>query len=402
LATSRPWLRPAPSPTPPRTLWDGTDFGDNIRAALPDVIAQTIGDVVRENVKQERAAERRQKAKFYQSMGREFESWGNGNAYSSWLWDRYYDASPGLTANSYKLAYQAKPPSTDTENTPTSEKGDGVVTLRMNNEGERSFQRVDTGLDGLEYKDNEVQLSLKQIDMLPQAAGENPRAILRTFSNNQQLIEIIGGNFDEVFFPEDLFGLKTSVSADAPPDYAEVTLVDHLETSASPVSHPNLFWSMVPVIGSAWEAIANFQEGDFGWAAFNAAMAVSDAFLVKGIAVGIGRGGLKMSSHSWTSMREWMRETGHIKKLPNGKFEIGHHSLIPQGGWGKYVPDFIKNQPWNIKSLNAEIHKLVHGKKVPGMNELEKFWYGTPDWFKGAILSVPGHPAEKILDDESR
>lgn len=35
----------------------------------------------------------------------------------------------------------------------------------------------------------------------------------------------------------------------------------------------------------------------------------------------------------------------------------GHHWAIPQNGWGKNVPDRIKNQPWNIKPMpSAEVH----------------------------------------------
>jgi hypothetical protein len=46
------------------------------------------------------------------------------------------------------------------------------------------------------------------------------------------------------------------------------------------IQRPNLAESFIPVIGPAWEAAADLQEGNYGAAAFNGAMAVADALPV--------------------------------------------------------------------------------------------------------------------------
>jgi hypothetical protein len=59
----------------------------------------------------------------------------------------------------------------------------------------------------------------------------------------------------------------------------------------------------------------------------------------------------------------------------------GHHWAIPQNGWGKNVPDRIKNQPWNIKPMpSAEVHgRLTNSYEgKPQFNAVERYVYGTP------------------------
>lgn len=156
-------------------------------------------------------------------------------------------------------------------------------------------------------------------------------------------------------------------------------------------NRPGLAESLIPVWGSARMAIADFEDGNYGLAAFNAAMAISDVFLVKAVATGIVRGGIRLSGHSWTSMRGWMRESGHIR--PG---EIGHHGIIPQRGWGTSVPNSIKNQPWNIRSLPEGIHVPIHQSTRqfgPRFGFVGRVWYGTPTWVPSATMSLGGRVA---------
>src|SRR5687767_5406110 len=53
-----------------------------------------------------------------------------------------------------------------------------------------------------------------------------------------------------------------------------------------PIKRPTLAQSFIPVVGPAWEAVADLQEGDYGGAAFNGAMAVADVLPVGVIAKG--------------------------------------------------------------------------------------------------------------------
>jgi hypothetical protein len=162
--------------------------------------------------------------------------------------------------------------------------------------------------------------------------------------------------------------------------------------------HPNAISSMIPVLGAAQEAIADGEDGNYIGAAGNMILAGMDA-----MGGGLLRGGLKTTgSVAWKSkpweaagMRKWLGSQGILEKGQHG-----HHWLIPQGGWGKAIPDFIKNQPWNIKGLDAVTHGRVHGPytvdgaKLPRFNDVQRIWYGTPDSAKalaaGAVARTKG------------
>jgi hypothetical protein len=73
-----------------------------------------------------------------------------------------------------------------------------------------------------------------------------------------------------------------------------------------------------------------------------------------------------------------------------------HHWFVPQSGWGKYVPDLIKNQPWNIMPMpSAEFHRAIHGLGIHPFSAAEQIWYGTPGWFKALLISTFG----RFFDD---
>ncbi|WP_197422640.1 hypothetical protein [Phenylobacterium sp. CCH12-B4] len=158
--------------------------------------------------------------------------------------------------------------------------------------------------------------------------------------------------------------------------------------------------SMIPVWGSGREALADLHDGDYVGAAGNGAMALSDVALAKGVLVALGKGAVKVGgSYAWRSkpwdeapgVRRWMGEKGYLK--PG---EHGHHGIVPQGGWGKAVPDYIKNQPWNIKGLDRVTHGRIHGRytvdgvKLPRFGLAERVWHGTPTWTKPAAVSGAG------------
>jgi hypothetical protein len=182
---------------------------------------------------------------------------------------------------------------------------------------------------------------------------------------------------------------------------------------ANSVGHPGFAESLIPVWGSGREAVADFQEGDSAGAALNGALAASDLFLADSIANGVAKGGFyvaknaaKKAPYAWREVRPWMTEQGFLKAG-----QQGHHWAIPQNGWGKAVPDWIKNQPWNIKGMpegpaGAEMHaRIRHGYKgKPQFNQVERYVYGTPTWSKVATGAAVGHPAAaaKAQSDKSR
>jgi len=173
--------------------------------------------------------------------------------------------------------------------------------------------------------------------------------------------------------------------------------------SVNSVGHPGFAESLIPVWGSGREAVADFQEGDYAGAALNGALAASDLFLAGSIAKGIAKGGVyvargaaKKAPYGWKrEVRPWMGKQGYLEKGQHG-----HHWAIPQNGWGKSVPDWVKNQPWNIKAMpegpvGAEMHGRLTGsyKGKPQFNAVERYVHGTPTWSKVGTGAAVGHPA---------
>ena len=167
------------------------------------------------------------------------------------------------------------------------------------------------------------------------------------------------------------------------------------------IPRPNLAASFVPVVGPGWEAVADLQQGNYGGAALNGALAASDLFLAGSIAKGIAKGAIyvadktanRAAPYAWRYMRDRMQEDGFIKAG-----EEGHHWAIPQNQWGKDIPEWIKNQPWNIKSLDRVTHARLRNK-IGGLSKfgaLDRLRYGTPAWAKAGAGSAAGHSVSAI------
>lgn len=159
--------------------------------------------------------------------------------------------------------------------------------------------------------------------------------------------------------------------------------------------HPSLGGSIVPALGPAREAYADYLDGNETGAAINAGLALADLTGEGVIARDLLKGGLKLSgSHTWGATRKWLGKNDVL-----GFGQHGHHGLIPQNGWGKAVPDFIKNQPFNIKGMaSPEIHGRIHGRYAgkPQFNVAQRFWEGTPRWWKAGVAEVLGTPLRAV------
>jgi hypothetical protein len=171
------------------------------------------------------------------------------------------------------------------------------------------------------------------------------------------------------------------------------------------VGHPGFAESLIPVWGSAREAIADEEDGNAAGAALNTALALSDATLVGAavhtVAKAVGKSGLKgamflvkgaagdsAKATAWKSVRKKMGEHGLLEK-----YQHGHHWLIPHR-WEE-VTESLRNHPFNIKGMpSAEVHGRVHGKYAgkPKFGLLGHYWHGTPHWSKAVTGSAVGHP----------
>lgn len=172
------------------------------------------------------------------------------------------------------------------------------------------------------------------------------------------------------------------------------------DTALPDVGHPGIAESMIPVWGSGREALADLHDGHYVGAAGNGAIAASDVFLLKALAGGLLKGGLRLSGNfAWRSarweqdgMRKWLGNQGFLKPGQHG-----HHWLFEQKS---RVPDWLKNQPPFINGMaDAVEHGRIHGPytvngtRLPRFNAVERAWRGPPDWFKALNISVPGHAA---------
>ena len=205
-----------------------------------------------------------------------------------------------------------------------------------------------------------------------------------------------GEQYDEMIRRERLKRERAEAAAPKPP--------------ANSVGHPGLAESLIPVWGSGREAVADFQEGDFAGAALNGALAVSDLFLAGSVVKGVGKGAFYVAKNAAKNPYDWDRYVRPWLGKERGMLapkQHGHHWAIPQKGWGKKVPDSIKNQPWNIKPMpSAEVHgRLTNSYKgKPQFNAVERYAYGTPTWAKVGTGAAVGHPeaAGKAQADKRR
>lgn len=175
-------------------------------------------------------------------------------------------------------------------------------------------------------------------------------------------------------------------------------------TGLPDVGRPTAAESLIPIWGSGRTALAELHDGNYVGAAVNGALAVSDLVPAKAIGGALLKGGLKAAPTVWRT-KPWEAAKGVVGKrqwlTEHGFAAAGqpvHHWAIHQGGRGKRVPDAIKNGLWNLKPTQGAVqHGRIHGpytvngQRLPQYNAAQRIWYGTPDWFKAANVSIPGH-----------
>lgn len=159
---------------------------------------------------------------------------------------------------------------------------------------------------------------------------------------------------------------------------------------------PNLAQSFIPVVGPAWEAVADLHDGNYGGAFFNGGVAVADAFgagvAAKGLkAAGIGIKALKTGSLTDNAARKGYRAAGMVKK---GE-EVSH--LVGFRGIDRKAPNW-RNHYMFLKPLPKEVHRRLTGSwgDLPRFNPVERLWHGTNDWVKVAPPAVAGRVADAV------
>ncbi len=153
------------------------------------------------------------------------------------------------------------------------------------------------------------------------------------------------------------------------------------------VGQPGFLEGMIPVWGSARAAVDDFQNGRWGWGLFNTAMALTDLIPGKSLVGAAAKGVLwKTGSHTWKATRSWLGRRGYARA---GQ-EV-HHWLIPRNQWGRRVPDWIKNQPWNLMPMPSRAwHNAIEGKGPNAFGPLGRLWHGSPAWARATGISAAG------------
>lgn len=204
--------------------------------------------------------------------------------------------------------------------------------------------------------------------------------------------------------PQIKTGLLRTVpnNASSPLDYAS----DAFERfQAGPkIARPNLAESFIPVIGPAWEAVADLQDGNYAGAAFNGGMAVLDALPV-GVALKGARAASKgvgmLKKGSLTANAAQKQLSSRLALKGSGK-EI--HHTIPLDGTLRNVED-VRNHFMFLKALPKEQHRRLTGSwlvdevRKPKYDPVRQVWYGTTDWMKAmpvGVGSYVGRNAESV------
>jgi hypothetical protein len=160
------------------------------------------------------------------------------------------------------------------------------------------------------------------------------------------------------------------------------------------IQRPNLAESFIPVVGPAWEAAADLQDGNYGGAAFNGVMAVADALPVGAAFKGLnaarkGIGLLKDGSVTANAAAKMIRKAG----LAGADEEI-HHTIALKGT-SRTAQD-ARNHYALLKVLPKDVHRRLTGSWAgkPRYDPIRRAWHGTTDWQKSVPTALAGYAAD--------
>ncbi len=158
---------------------------------------------------------------------------------------------------------------------------------------------------------------------------------------------------------------------------------------------PSFPESLIPVYGPVAQANYDFSQGSWGWGMANVGLAALDGIPLRSAESHSQQGAWKFGSHTWDATRKWLTKCGWREF----KGQEMHHWAILQNGWGKYMPDWLKNQPWNLMGMpDAAFHDALHGMGEDPFNFAERLWYGTPNWLAAGMGSAAGREANWMFN----
>jgi len=166
------------------------------------------------------------------------------------------------------------------------------------------------------------------------------------------------------------------------------------------IARPNLAQEFIPVVGPAWDAAADLQDGNYGSAAFNAMMALGD-LLPAGYLAKAGKGTWKLGRAVGTFIPKAATIQRKMHKIGMALPTEEVHHVLPLNGLGRYVPSF-KNSPMFLKVLPKEVHRRLHGRWAgkPKFGLLPQSWHGTTDWMKAGAVGIGSYTTDEAQNLE--
>jgi len=166
------------------------------------------------------------------------------------------------------------------------------------------------------------------------------------------------------------------------------------------MARPNLAEEFIPVIGPAWDAAADLQDGHYGSAAFNATMALGDVLPI-GYGIKAGRGALKLVRAMKTLTPKAAAIQRKMHKIGLALPTEDVHHIFELNGLGRYMPNW-RNNPLFLKVLPREVHQRLHRSwgGQPKFGLLPRLWHGTTDWMKAGTAGIGSYATDGLEDLE--
>lgn len=174
--------------------------------------------------------------------------------------------------------------------------------------------------------------------------------------------------------------------------------------TAYKIRRPSTAESFIPIVGPAWEGIADYQDGNYAGAAFNGAMAVADALPITP-AVKLLRVMYKLAKRydKGLASADAMRKRFKALGLTSPGREV--HHTIPLNGASRTAKGDVRNHAAFLKVMPQEQHRRLTGswqvklpdgtlQRLPQYNRAQKLWYGTTDWQKAFPTAVGAKAAD--------
>ena len=165
--------------------------------------------------------------------------------------------------------------------------------------------------------------------------------------------------------------------------------------NAPDIPRPNILEQQIPVVGSAWQAVGDLQDGNYVSAAINAGSALAEATPV-GAAVRGARvlklgGELLNVAPKATEIVYKMKKAGLV---PPG---MDVHHAIRLMGKPRNLPD-VRNHPLLLKPLPKQIHQRIHHRSgdLARFNPAERVWHGTTASMKTVPLGLLGYTVSSV------